>query len=201
LLNDENKVTVSVGISLAPEDANEFEELYNKAEKALQYVKQSGKQGYHFYKENEEHLKEEMHTVNDLPSIHILWKTEIKNIQNGLYTNNEMFTKIKQFVARSIFETRQKAQILLFTLECKTDECENRTKVADELSNLEDCIVSAVRKSDVIERFNDKQIIAVLLDSSIANAQMIVNRIKDTFFNYSSKSVSVECDIQEVADE
>ena len=41
--------SVSIGIAMAPQQGNSFVELYQKADKALYYVKQNGKNGYRFY--------------------------------------------------------------------------------------------------------------------------------------------------------
>lgn len=46
---DEPEISVSVGISIFPDDGKDFMELYNTADKALYFVKQKGKNGYHFY--------------------------------------------------------------------------------------------------------------------------------------------------------
>ena len=51
-----HNVSVSIGIAIMPSDGNEFKELYNKADKALYYVKQNGKCGYHLFNEKEKYL-------------------------------------------------------------------------------------------------------------------------------------------------
>ena len=47
--NSGYSVSVSVGIAKMPDDGIEYNELYNKADKALYFVKQNGKKNYHFY--------------------------------------------------------------------------------------------------------------------------------------------------------
>lgn len=44
-------VSVSIGIAQMPDDGTDYSELYNKADKALYFVKENGKKSYHFYKE------------------------------------------------------------------------------------------------------------------------------------------------------
>lgn len=48
----ETNSSVSIGIAQAPEDGTEFNKLYNSADKALYYVKQNGKNSYHFFSDN-----------------------------------------------------------------------------------------------------------------------------------------------------
>ena len=45
----ETGTSASIGIAQIPEDGHEFTVLYNCADKALYYVKQNGKNAYHFY--------------------------------------------------------------------------------------------------------------------------------------------------------
>lgn len=49
--NSGYSVSVSIGIAKMPDDGMEYNELYNKADKALYFVKQNGKKNYHFYNE------------------------------------------------------------------------------------------------------------------------------------------------------
>ncbi|MDD6203347.1 MAG: EAL domain-containing protein [Lachnospiraceae bacterium] len=48
--------TVSVGASVFPTDGVDFDTLFEKAEKALYYTKNTGKNGYHFYDEEKEEI-------------------------------------------------------------------------------------------------------------------------------------------------
>lgn len=48
-MNGEN-VTISVGISFAPECGNSYMDLYKAADMALYETKQAGRNGYHIYK-------------------------------------------------------------------------------------------------------------------------------------------------------
>lgn len=47
-------VSASIGIALAPYEGNSFEELYEKADKALYAVKTDGKKGYSFYEDRKD---------------------------------------------------------------------------------------------------------------------------------------------------
>lgn len=47
-------VSASIGIALAPYEGNSFEELYEKADKALYAVKMDGKKGYSFYEDRKD---------------------------------------------------------------------------------------------------------------------------------------------------
>ncbi len=52
-LSKEVSVTCSVGIAIYPNDASSYDELFQKADKAMYHIKTSGKSSYHFYKEEE----------------------------------------------------------------------------------------------------------------------------------------------------
>lgn len=48
-LSEDIKVSVSIGIAMAPDDARDFNALYEKADEALYYVKKNGKNNYRAY--------------------------------------------------------------------------------------------------------------------------------------------------------
>ena len=48
-LSADIKVSVSIGIAIAPDDAGDFNALYEKADEALYYVKKSGKNNFRAY--------------------------------------------------------------------------------------------------------------------------------------------------------
>ena len=47
------EISVSVGVALAPLDGNKFRDLYSKADRMLYEVKQTGKDGFKIYTEEE----------------------------------------------------------------------------------------------------------------------------------------------------
>lgn len=53
----EVSISSSVGISYAPDMGDSFEELYTKADSALYYSKEHGKNQYHIYEDTDAHLK------------------------------------------------------------------------------------------------------------------------------------------------
>jgi diguanylate cyclase (GGDEF)-like protein len=48
-LNDKNRLSVSIGIAVGPDDGRDFDGLYRKADRALYHVKDGGKNAYMFY--------------------------------------------------------------------------------------------------------------------------------------------------------
>lgn len=52
----ELKITTSIGVSLAPQDGQNFETLYKKADQALYETKKNGKNGYTIYHSQEENI-------------------------------------------------------------------------------------------------------------------------------------------------
>ena len=49
----EESVSVSIGVATAPYDGSDFATLYHKADKSLYFVKQNGKNSYHFFSEEQ----------------------------------------------------------------------------------------------------------------------------------------------------
>ena len=69
--NDDSASSVSIGISAFPFDGKNFIELYNNADKALYFVKNNGKSGFHFYSpsENYSFLKSDAKEFMDLSDL------------------------------------------------------------------------------------------------------------------------------------
>ena len=56
--NEQVKISASVGIAIAPDDCTGYNELFKKADHALYYTKNKGKNGYSFFdKDNEDMQK------------------------------------------------------------------------------------------------------------------------------------------------
>lgn len=56
-LNHIEKCSVSIGIAISPKDGINYEELFEKADSALYYVKENGKAGYEVYRNDMEYEK------------------------------------------------------------------------------------------------------------------------------------------------
>lgn len=172
------KVSVSVGIAMTPQDGTDFLTLYNKADKALYYVKQNGKKGFHRYQDAEQYSFVEDgagdgKTNVDLQQIREMFEENGKR-QGAFHIEYEGFKRIYQFVERCVERSDRAVQLVLFTLEKKE---EDMADLEDGMTHLYNAIAGALRKGDVATRFGNTQYVAILMDSTTENGKKAAIRV------------------------
>lgn len=185
LLSDECdfKISASIGISQKPEDGTNFSELYAAADKALYYVKQNGKRGYHFYGKIGEAngtCSADESTQIDLLQLQRL--IQEKDNKNGVYrVEYDGFKRIYHFVARCMERKSQDMQLVLFTLNC-AEGYENENLILEKyMPVLETAISKSLRRGDVATKCGNAQFVAILIDASCENGNMVAKRIAKKF--------------------
>lgn len=172
--------SISIGIALAPEDGEVFRDLYNAADKALYYVKQNGKNGYHFY--SEQHISE---PESDDKLVDLQYLRDMMNktdMGRGAYlldfTN---FHHVYNFIRRCVERSNREVQIMLFTLSPSGDFDVDTAEVDEAVELLEQAIFISLRKVDVSTRYSSRQVLLILMDIDSHNGDMVAERIMDRF--------------------
>ena len=105
---------LSIGISISGVDGNEYEELYQRADKALYHVKQNAEIRYGFYQSNGM-VRTPEQSKNDLQKvIDIIQKRQ--TYEGAFQVDYGEFEHIYDFVAHLSQRSNQATQLLLFTL-------------------------------------------------------------------------------------
>lgn len=196
----ETNSSVSIGIAQAPEDAAEFNRLYNCADKALYYVKQNGKNSYHFFSDKLQTEKKRGEKNVDL--------NYLRDFMNradggrGVYSLDfESFHHVYNFIHRFVERSRREVQTLLFTI---VDNDEQKMDIAEmelALETLEKAIYQSLRRSDVSTRYSSKQIIVILMDVNEVNGDMVAARILKCFRElYTGRTVQIDYGIASMDD-
>ena len=196
----ETNSSVSIGIAQAPEDAAEFNRLYNCADKALYYVKQNGKNSYHFFSDKLQTEKKRGEKNVDLNYLR-----EFMNRADGgrgVYSLDfESFHHVYNFIHRFVERNRREVQTLLFTI---VDNDEQKMDIAEmelALETLEKAIYQSLRRSDVSTRYSSKQIIVILMDVNEVNGDMVAARILKCFRKlYTGRTVQIDYGIASMDD-
>ena len=196
----ETNSSVSIGIAQAPEDATEFNRLYNCADKALYYVKQNGKNSYHFFSDKLQTEKKRGEKNVDLNYLR-----EFMNRADGgrgVYSLDfESFHHVYNFIHRFVERSRREVQTLLFTI---VDNDEQKMDIAEmelALETLEKAIYQSLRRSDVSTRYSSKQIIVILMDVNEVNGDMVAARILKCFRElYTGRTVQIDYGIASMDD-
>jgi len=192
-------VSVSIGISQYPEDGKNFTELYQAADKALYFVKQNGKRGYHFFQDDCKTLADISREIAQIDMEQLKLLINEKGNEHGAYeVEYEGFKKIYHFINRCVNRTGQNVQVVLFTLNLK-EGYEDDSMIAQSIGSLEHDISGLLRKADVATQYSRNQYVVILMDTTKENGMIAVNRVLEDFSKKElSKYVDIIYDIQDV---
>lgn len=190
-------VSVSIGI-VVTEGQESFQNLYNKADKSLYFVKNNGKNAYHFYgKEND--MLSEINTVIDLDNVYHMMEEGMDMSDGTFQLAYDEFKKIYDFVVRGMVRRRQDCQMVLFTIELKQKILVD--DVEDIMDALEESISVSLRVVDTGTKYSNSQYIVLLIDSDIENGKMVAKRVIDHFYQnnrFDRQEVSIRYDIRTI---
>lgn len=175
------KLSVSVGIAQKPEDGSNFAELYSASDKALYYVKQNGKRGYHFYNsEDRGKNHEEENTLIDLLQLQRLIQEKGQN--SGAYrVEYDGFKRIYHFVSRCMERKSQDVQLVLFTVVDNGNAEIEIGRALPAMETLEEAVSKSLRRGDVATKCGNTQYVAILMNASSENGDLVVRRIRKKF--------------------
>lgn len=188
----ETNSSVSIGIAQTPGDGMDFDKLYNSADKALYYVKQNGKNSYHFYSDKMKEEKERAGKVVDLNYLRDFMSRA--DTGKGAYLLDfDSFHHVYNFITRFVQREGKDVQTLLFTVTEKDDKELEVTEMELVMELLEKAIYTSLRRSDVSTRYSSKQIIVILMDTNTENGDMVAGRILDCFHElYTGEDVQID---------
>lgn len=176
----ETDTSVSIGIAKAPEDGAEFAKLYNAADKALYYVKQNGKNSYHFFSDKlaAEHDRGEK-------TVDLKYLKDLMNRADsgkGAYLLDfESFHHVYNFIRRFVERSNRDVQTLLFTISENGNSSPDSTETEAAMEMLESSIYTSLRRSDISTRYSSRQMIVILMDANSINGDMVAERIISNF--------------------
>lgn len=188
----ETNSSVSIGIAQTPEDGTEFNKLYNSADKALYYVKQNGKNSYHFYSDK---VQEENNRAGRLVDLDYLreFMSRADSGKGAYLLDFDSFHHVYNFIRRFMERSGQNVQTVLFTVSENNNQEPDASEVELVLELLEKAIHTSLRRSDVSTRYSSKQIIVILMNTDTENGDRVAERILDCFNRlYKGGNLSVD---------
>ncbi len=172
--------SVSIGIAQFPTDGKDFKELYNAADKALYYVKQNGKNSFHFFSD-----RSEAETERAGKSVDLNYLREIMgraDAGKGAYLMEyDSFHHVYNFIRRFVERNNHDVSTLLFTAVSVSGEEPDVTEVETALELLEKAIYNSLRRVDVSTKYSSKQLVVILMDANSENSEIVAQRIIGVF--------------------
>lgn len=184
VVNNGCKITISIGIAQVPIDGYDFVGLYAKADKALYYVKQNGKNDYYFFSQKEEDNKEVLHEPeNSSVDMERLEQfVSERNEAEGAYrVEYEGFKHIYHFVSRGLGRNGQTVQMALFTLNYIKSMGVTPEILHKAMKELERAIIVSLRQGDVTTQYSSFQYVVLLINTNDENGEKVVKRIMETW--------------------
>ncbi len=176
----ETNSSVSIGIAQCPDDGSNFAELYNAADKALYYVKQNGKNSYHFF--SDQSIAESTRSATNVDMKYLREIMSRNDSGKGSYLMDyDSFHHVYNFIRRIVERSHRDVQTVLFTLESSNEKMVDPTELSVAGEMLEQAIYTSLRRVDVSTRYSSKQMIVILLDSNTENGKLVAQRIIDCF--------------------
>lgn len=174
------ETSISIGISRSSLDGKSFQRLYKAADKALYYVKQNGRNNYHFFQAQETGKLKGMGIEEN---VDIRWLKSIlseKEMKVGAYqVGYKEFHRIYQFVTRTMERTGQDSVLVLITMDTASNlELEDQEFA---LKSMEKSIFTSLRRNDISTRYSNTQILVLLSNCSRTNAEAVIERILSDF--------------------
>lgn len=195
-MKQETLTSVSVGIAIYPEHGNKFEKLYKNADHALYYVKENGKNAFHFYARSG-HEKSNRDKIVDLNHVRYILEGKMNSEQGAFHVGFSDFQKIYDFVSRCVNRKSQAVQTMLLTLEPKDTDYLPSDVLEKGMNTLERAIVSSLRAVDVSTRYSSSQYVVILMDANEDGGKIVAERIVEKFYEiYPHKDIVLTQDIQ-----
>ncbi|MGN0384990.1 MAG: diguanylate cyclase domain-containing protein [Lachnospiraceae bacterium] len=192
----ETNSSVSIGIAQIPEDGEDFATAYNAADKALYYVKQNGKNSYHFFSEQREDERTRGNNLVDLDYLRQVM-SRADSGRGAYQLELESFHHVYNFIRRFVERSGRNVETILFTAMTADNVDNEEAEIALEM--MEQAIYTSLRRVDVSTRYSSKQIIVILMDANMENGIMVAERIMDCFRKlYKGKKVYFEYGIAQM---
>lgn len=188
----------SVGIALSPADGKNFTILYANADKALYYVKRSGKNAFSFFRDAQT-VTARRNPDMDLDHIRLMLEGRMDSGTGAYKVPYEELKSIYTYLSRCVKRKGQMVQTLLFTLGNEGREYLDNEVYEDAMSTLEVATAYSLRMVDVGCRYSSLQYIVILVDTNLENGRMVAERVVNQFYKiYSGSSIALSYDIQSV---
>ncbi len=190
--------SVSIGIAQTPDDGTDFNTIYNAADKALYYVKQNGKNSYHFFSEQREAENERSGNLVDLKYLREIM-SRADSGKGAYMIDFDSFHHVYNFIKRLVDRGGYSVQTLLFTAVDKNGAHPDENEESIALEMMEQAIRTTLRRSDVSTRYSARQIVVILLNTDDKFGNAVAVRTIDCFHKlYTGNAIDFEYSISQM---
>lgn len=151
-----------------------FADAYSKADKALYYVKQNGKNNYSWY--NQIHYGNTANTSLDLQQIANSLQTS-GNYSGALHLEYRDFTRQYEYIHQLMTRNQWNCYLVMVTMETVQDTLPYIEEIEEALDHMGEAIQDNIRKVDVCTRYSAMQYLIILSHPAETQIPNIMSRI------------------------
>ena len=175
--------TVSAGLAMCT-PADTYMKVYNRADQALYYVKQNGKNSYQFFSLDSDSFRFETVDVNKVVS-------GIRT--SGSYTGAmdveyRHFATLYEFIENIKSRFSHPFKLIMITLNAPGGQSYHPEELEKAMYYMEQSIQQTIRNVDVITRYSRQQFLIILLGSNSEGVQIAVDRIFRGYYKMKGSS-------------
>lgn len=175
------RASLSAGLCLT-QKGDTFEECYLKADKALYYVKQNGKNHYAFYRQIQREIVPEASAGRDLKNVARALR-ETGNYTGAMDTDARSFARIYEYVNSLGERYKYVCYLVMVSMHTKPDQAEDMEKIEYAMDCMEKSIRKKIRKVDVCTRYSTMQHLIILFEPEESKIPEVMERIFSEFYN------------------
>ena len=176
--------SLSAGMAMST-PADSYTSVYNKADKALYHVKQNGRNGCSFYRDESEHGGTETVDINRL----IRSIRDSGSYSGALDVEYRQFAKLYEFVSNLEERFHQPCMFVMITMESVSGGEAPMEETEEAMFCMEQSIRQTIRNVDVLTRYGRLQYLVILVGTDENGVRTAVDRIFRSFFKMNGSSL------------
>lgn len=187
--------SLSIGLCMTT-TMDSYSDVVKKADRALYYVKQSGKCGYYFYNQDVSFTKQR----NSVDLMKLVSNLKEQGAYNGtLNLEYREFTKVYDYVQHLGKRYGYNIQLVMITLEAIDTESFYVEERERAMTCMEKTIQASLRSVDVSTRYGSEQFVVILLNAGEEYIETITKRIEQNFHRiYDKVNVRVSFNVADL---
>lgn len=164
-----------------------FTECYAKADKALYYIKQNGKNSFSFYHQIEQGNDKSTVAARDLEQIAKALR-ESGSYSGALDLDSREFSKIYEYVSNLGERYKHNCHLVMITMDTASDNTMFIDKIEQALKCMETAIRENIRNVDVCTRYSSMQYLLILMEAGEDTIPVIIERIFTQYYKVYSEN-------------
>ena len=164
-----------------------FTECYAKADKALYYIKQNGKNSFSFYHQIEQKKTGSTVAAKDLEQIAKALR-ESGSYSGALDLDSREFSKIYEYVSNLGERYKHNCHLVMITMDTVSDNTMFIDKIEQALKCMETAIRENIRNVDVCTRYSSMQYLLILMEAGEDTIPVIIERIFTQYYKVYSEN-------------